>query len=147
MIYAREIAADVGFKHLTYFLRHDLHAQSLQRMMWVSTRSEAVTAIEEICFKYGFQNARYCPLQQPVRGSWNSQRPRPDLARPFGYLDPPNRRCVVGAFLEPCTDCRDLRFQFVAKLLSALPINARCRSPVHHSPSLLEEFRRQQVRQ
>src|SRR3569833_914194 len=111
MIDASEIAAEVGFKHLSYFLRHDLHAQGLQRMMWFSVWSEAVTTIEEVCFKDCLQNACYRPLQQTVRGGGNSQRPRPDFARPFGYLDPPDRRSMVGAFLEPCTDCLGLRFQ------------------------------------
>jgi len=30
MIYASEMAADVGFKHLSYFLCRDLHAQNRQ---------------------------------------------------------------------------------------------------------------------
>ena len=78
--------------------------------MRISARSKAITAIQEVCFKHGLQNARYRPLQQPVRDSWNSQRSCPDFARPFGYLNPSDRRCVVGAFLQLRADRLDLRF-------------------------------------
>ena len=94
-----EIAADVSFEHLPYLLRHDLHAQSLQRVVRISARSKAVTAIQEICFEHGFQNARYRSLQQPVRGRWNSKRSGSDFARPFGYINSSDRRCVVDASL------------------------------------------------
>src|SRR6516164_8019180 len=71
---AREIAADVSFEHLPYLLRHDLHAQSLQRVVRISARPKAVAAIQEICFEHGFQKARYRSLQQPVPGRWDGQR-------------------------------------------------------------------------
>jgi hypothetical protein len=45
MINASEIAADIGFKYLTYLLRYDLHPKSLQRVMRISARSKTVTAI------------------------------------------------------------------------------------------------------
>ncbi len=143
----REIAADVSFEHLPYLLRHDLHAQSLQRVVRISARPKAVTAIQEICFEHGFQNARYRSLQQPVPGRWNSKRSGSDFARPFGYINSADRRCMVGAFLQMFADPLDLRFQLLSKLLSTLPIDAACCFPVHLSPSLLEKFRRQQVRQ
>jgi hypothetical protein len=72
MINASEIAADIGFKYLTYLLRYDLHPKSLQCVMRISAWSKAVTATQEICFKYRFQNACYRPLKQSVRGRWNS---------------------------------------------------------------------------
>ena len=72
MINASEIAADIGFKYLTYLLRYDLHPKSLQRVMRISARSKTVTAIQEICFEYRFQNTRYRALKQSVRSRWNS---------------------------------------------------------------------------
>src|ERR1019366_494210 len=92
------IAADIGLEHMTNLLCHDMQAQSLQGMMRVAPWSKAVTAIEEISFKHSLENARDRPLQQPVSDSGNPQWSRSDLARPFGYLDPPNRRRAVRAF-------------------------------------------------
>src|SRR6516225_2495452 len=107
---SREITADVGFKHLHHLLGHDLQAQSLQRVMRATAGSEAMTAFKEIRFKHRFQYARYGPLQQPVPDSGNSQRPSSNFARPFGYLDPPDRRCTIGACFQLCADRLDLRF-------------------------------------
>jgi len=106
----REIAADVSFKHLPYLLRHDLLAQSLQRVVRISARPKAVTAIQEICFEHGFQNARYRSLQQSVRGRWNSKRSGSDFARPFGYINSADRWCVVSAFPQLFADRLDSRF-------------------------------------
>jgi len=55
------------------------------------------------------------------------------LPGPLGISTLLTGGALVRAFLEPYTDFRDLRFQLVSELLSALPIDARCRSPVHHS--------------
>jgi hypothetical protein len=97
MINAGEVAADIGLEHMTNLLCHDMQAQSLQGMMRVAPWSKAVTAIEEISFKHSLENARDRPLQQPV-DSGTPQWSRSDLARSFGYLDPPNRRRAVRAF-------------------------------------------------
>ena len=99
MINASEIAADISFKYLPYLLRYDLHPKSLQRVMRISARSKAVTAIQEICFKHRLQDACYRPLKQSVRGRWNSERPRSDFARPFGYVNSSDRRCAIGVLL------------------------------------------------
>src|SRR5450631_2297636 len=99
MINASEIAADIGFKYLTHLLRHDLHPKSLQRVMRISARSKAVTAVQKICFKHRLQNACYRPLKQSVRGRRNSERPRPDFPRPLGYVNSSDRWCAIGALL------------------------------------------------
>jgi hypothetical protein len=39
----------------------------------VTPRSKAVTAVEEIRFKHGLDNARYRPLQQPIRDRGDPQ--------------------------------------------------------------------------
>ena len=98
MINAGEEAADIGLEHMTNLLCHDMQAKSLQGVMRVAPWSKAVTAIEEIGLKYSLENARDRPLQQPVSDSGNPQWSRSDLARPFGYLNPPNRRRTVRAF-------------------------------------------------
>ena len=68
---AGEVAADIGLEYVAHLLGHDLQAQGLQSVMRVTPRSKAVTAVEEIRFKHGLDNARYRPLQQPVRDSWH----------------------------------------------------------------------------
>ena len=98
MINAGEVAANIGLEHMANFLCHDMQAQSLQGMMWVTPWSKSVTAIEKIGFKHSLENARGRPLQQSVSDSGNSQWSRSDLARPFGYFDPSNRRRAVRAF-------------------------------------------------
>lgn len=69
MINAGEVAADIGLEHMTNLLCHDMQAKSLQGVMRVAPWSKAVTAIEEIDFKYSLENARDRPLQQPVSDS------------------------------------------------------------------------------
>src|SRR5580692_10596880 len=64
---AGEVAADVGLEYVVHLLGHDLQAQRLQSVVRVAPRSKAVTAVEEIRFKHGLDNARYRSLQQPIR--------------------------------------------------------------------------------
>src|ERR1700739_4372744 len=64
---AGEVAADIGLEYVVHLLGHDLQAQRLQSVVRVAPRSKAVTAVEEIRFKHGLDNARYRPLQQPIR--------------------------------------------------------------------------------
>jgi hypothetical protein len=64
---AGEVAADIGLEYVIHLLGHDLHAQRLQSVVRVAPRSKAVTAVEEIRFKHGLDNARYRSLQQPIR--------------------------------------------------------------------------------
>jgi hypothetical protein len=88
MIDPGEVAADIGFDHVAYLLRHDLQTQGLQGVMRVTTRPKAKTAVKEIGFKHSLEYARNRSLQQPVRHSGYPQRSRAALARTFGYFDP-----------------------------------------------------------
>jgi nucleoside-diphosphate-sugar epimerase len=42
-------------------------------MMRISARSQAVNAVQEVCFKHRLQNACYRPLQQP----WERKKANP----------------------------------------------------------------------
>src|ERR1700761_7990394 len=54
---AGEVAADIGLEYVVHLLGHDLQAQRLQSVVRVAPRSKAVTAVEEIRFKRGHDNA------------------------------------------------------------------------------------------
>src|SRR5712675_1810958 len=64
---AGEVAADIGLEYVVHLLGHDLQAQRLQSVVRVAPRPKAVTAVEEIRFEHGLDDARYRPLQQPIR--------------------------------------------------------------------------------
>src|SRR6516165_3667148 len=121
---AREIAADVSFEHLPYLLRHDLRAQSLQRVVKISARPKAVTAIQEICFEHGFQNARYRSLQQSVRGRWYSQLPFPSSV--LVDLHRPDRRWKVAARRHPIPDLVEVVLQLPLEALNRLLVDTCC---------------------
>ena len=144
---ASEVAADIGLEYVVHLLGHDLQAQRLQSVVRVAPRSKAVTAVEEIRFKHGLDNARYRPLQQPIRDRGNPQWPRSGFAWAFGYFNPPDRWCAIGAGSKLCANLFDPLLQLALKLLGALPVDPTGRAPVHHAPRFREEFRRQQVRQ
>src|SRR5262245_33481691 len=124
MIDSGEVAADIGLEYVAHLPSHDLPPKGLQGVVRVATRSKTETAVEEVGFEHSLKYARDRSLQQPVRDSGNSQRSRAALAWSFGYFDPSDR-CLAG------------------KLFGAVPIATTCCLPVHHSPSLLEECRRQ----
>src|SRR5262245_694583 len=147
MINPGEVAADIGFEHVAYLLRHDLQTQGLQGVMRVAPRSKTKTAIEEIGFKHSLEYARNRSLQQPVRHSGNPQRSRAALARTLGYFDPSDRWRSVRACPQLFADFLNPLLHLAGKLFGALPVDAACCLPIHHSPSFLEECRRQQVRQ
>src|SRR5260370_17277052 len=92
---AGEVAADIGLEYVVHLLGHDLQAQRLQSVVRVAPRSKAVTAVEEIRFKHGLDNARYRPLQQPIRDRGNPQWARSGFASAFGYFNPPHRRRAI----------------------------------------------------
>jgi hypothetical protein len=115
--------------------------------MRATPRSVSVTGVAKVRFKDCLENARHRLLKQAVGDRGYAQRPRTSLARPFGYFDPPHRWSSVGAGLEPFADVLEPLFQRALKLLDAFPVNAACAMPVDHSPCLLEELRREQVRQ
>src|ERR1700758_5407864 len=94
---AGEVAADIGLEYVVHLLGHDLHAQRLQSVVGVAPRSKAVTAVEEIRFKHRLDNARYRSLQQPIRDRGDPQWARSGFARAFGYFNPPDRWCAIGA--------------------------------------------------
>ncbi len=73
--------------------------------------------------------------------------PRSGLARPFGYLNPPDRWSPVSASSKLCADLLNPLFQLALKLLDALPVNSTCPVPVDSFPSLLEKLRREQMSQ
>src|ERR1700726_4703092 len=77
---AGEVAADVGLEYVVHLLGHDLQAQRLQSVVRVAPRSKAVTAVEEIRFKHGLDNARYRSLQQPIRDRGDPQWARSGFA-------------------------------------------------------------------
>ena len=93
---AGEVAADIGLEYVVHLLGHDLQVQRLQSMVRVAPRSKAVTAVEEIRFKHGLDNARYRPLQQPIRDRGNPQWARSGFAWSFGYFNPPDRLRLIG---------------------------------------------------
>src|SRR5260370_16618267 len=94
---AGEVAADIGLEYVVHLLGHDLQAQRLQSVVRVAPRSKAVTAVKEIRFKHCLDNARYRSLQQPIRDRGDPQWARSGFAWPFGYFNPPDRWCAIGA--------------------------------------------------
>src|SRR5262245_19061675 len=141
MIDPGEVAADISFEHVANLLRHDLQTQGLQGVMRLAPRSETETAVEEISFKHSLEYARNRSLQQSVRHSGNAQRSRAALARSFGYFDPSDRWRPVRACPQLFADFFDPLLHLAGKLFRALPVDAACCLPVHHSPSFLEECR------
>src|ERR1700723_3257865 len=121
---AGEVAADVGLEYVVHLLGHDLQAQRLQSVVRVAPRSKAVTAVEEIRFKHGLDNARYRSLQQPIRDRGDPQWARSGFAWPFGYFNPPDRWCAIGAGSKLCANLFDPLLQLAVKLLGALPVDA-----------------------
>src|SRR5260370_25760971 len=115
--------------------------------MRATARSVSVTGVAKVRFKDRLENARHRLLKQTVGDRGYAQRPRTRLARPFGYFDPPHRWSSVGAGFKPFADVLEPLFQRALKLLDAFPVNAACTMSVDHSPGLLEERRREQVRQ
>src|ERR1700727_3394952 len=113
--------------------------------MRASPRPISIADVAEVCFKNRFENAPRRLLKRAVRDSGNSQRPRSDLARPFGYLNPPNRWSPVGASSKLYADLLNPLFQLALKLLDALPVNCARPPPVDSFPSLLEKLRREQM--
>src|SRR6266404_6097289 len=113
--------------------------------MRASPRPISIADVAEVCFENRFENARHRLLKQAVRDSGNSQRPRSGLARPFGYLNPPNRRSPVSTSSQLYADLLNPLFQLALKLLDALPVNSACPAPVDSFPSLLEKLRREQM--
>src|SRR3977135_1556838 len=97
MIDAGEVAADIGLEYVVHLLGHDLQAQCLQSVMRVAPRSKAVTAVEEIRFEHGLDDARYRSLQQPIRDRGDPQWARSGFAWTFGYFNPPDRWFAIGA--------------------------------------------------
>jgi hypothetical protein len=144
---AGEVAADIGLEYVVHLLGHDLQAQRLQSMVRVAPRSKAVTAVEEIRFEHSLDNARYRSLQQPIRDRGDPQWTRSGFAWPFGYFNPPDRWCTVGAGSKLCANLFDPLLQLALKLLGTLPVDPTSRAPVHHAPRFREECRCQQVRQ
>src|SRR6202163_2280128 len=144
---AGEVAADIGLEYVVHLLGHDLQAQRLQSVMRVAPRSKAVTAVEEIRFEHGLDDARYRSLQQPIRDRGDPQWARSGFAWTFGYFNPPDRWCAIGAGSKLCANLFDPLLQLALKLLGALPVDPTGRAPVHHAPRFREEFRRQQVHQ
>src|SRR5882757_9965511 len=71
----------------------------------------------------------------------------PVLPWAFGYFNPPDRWCAIGAGSKLCANFFNPLLQLTLKLLGALPVDATGRAPVHHAPRFREKFRRQQVRQ
>jgi hypothetical protein len=124
-----------------------LQAQRLQRVVRVAPRPKAVTAVEEIRFEHGLDNARYRSLQQPIRDRGDPQWARSGFAWAFGYFNPPDRWGAIGAGSKLCANLFDLLLQLALKLLGALPVDPAGRAPVLHAPRFREEFRCQQVRQ
>src|ERR1700682_5938248 len=82
---AGEVAADIGLEYVVHLLGHDLQAQRLQSVVRVAPRPKAVTAVEEIRFEHGLDNARYRSLQQPIRDRGDPQWARSGFAWPFGF--------------------------------------------------------------
>ena len=143
MIDPGEVAADIGLEYVAHLPSHDLPPKGLQGVVRVATRSKTETAVEEVGFEHSLEYARDRSLQQPVRDSGNSQRSRAALAWSFGYFDPSDRWRPVHACLQLSADFLNPLLHLAGKLFGALPIDTTCCLPVHHSPSLLEECRRQ----
>src|SRR5260370_42027633 len=80
-----------------------------------------------------------------VGGSAPGRRPRLDGL--LWFFAPPHWWSSVGAGFKPFADVLEPLFQRALKLLDAFPVNAACTMSVDHSPGLLEERRREQVRQ
>jgi hypothetical protein len=57
MIYAGEVAANVGLEYVAHFPGHDMPPQGLQCVVGVSPRSKAETAVEKIRFEHSLQYA------------------------------------------------------------------------------------------
>src|ERR1700682_3857316 len=100
---AGEVAADIGLEYVVHLLGHDLQAQRLQSVVRVAPRPKAVTAVEEIRFEHGLDNARYRSLQQPIRDRGDPQWARSGFAWAFGYFNPPDRWCAIGASTKSIT--------------------------------------------
>jgi len=121
---AGEVAADIGLEYVVHLLGHDLQAQRLQSVVRVAPRSKAVTAVEEIRFKHGLDNARYRPRQQPMRDRGDALWARSGFAWSFGYFNPPDRWCAIGAGSKLCANFFNPLLQLALKLLGALPVDA-----------------------
>src|SRR5258708_24620955 len=139
---AGEVAADIGLEYVVHLLGHDLQAQRLQSVVRVAPRPKAVTAVEEIRFEHGLDNARYRSLQQPIRDRGDPQWARSGFAWPFGYFNPPARWCAIGAGSKLCANLFDPLLQLPLNLLGPLPVDPPRRAPVHHAPRFREDFRR-----
>ena len=113
--------------------------------MRTPSRTIPVADVAKIRLKDCLENARHRLLKQAVSDRGDSQRSRSGLPRPFGYLNPPNRRRSVGASPKLFTDFLNPVFQLAFKLLDALPVDSTRPAPVDGSPSFLEKLRREQM--
>jgi hypothetical protein len=86
-------------------------------------------------------------LHQAVLNRRNPERASPVFTRSLGYFDPPDRWCAVCAAFQSCADVLNPLLQLAFKLLSTFPVDPTRPLPVHHSPGLPEECRREQMSQ
>jgi hypothetical protein len=113
--------------------------------MRAAPRPISIADVAEVCLEDRLENARHRLLKQAVADRGNPQRPRTGLARPLGYLYPPNRRSTVGSGFKPFADLLYSQFQLALKLLDALPVDSTCSVPIDRFPSLLEKLRCEQM--
>ena len=89
--------------------------------MRATPRPISIADVAEVCLEDRLENARHRLLKQAVADRGNTQRPRTGLARPLGYLYPPNRWSTVGSGFKPFADLLYPQFQLTLKLLDASP--------------------------
>src|SRR6516165_656565 len=78
---------------------------------------------------------------------WNSQRPRPCLARSLGYLHSAHRWSPIGPLLQTFAQLLNACVQVLFEFLRRLAIDTACAPTIHLLPGLSEKLRCEQMRQ
>src|SRR5262249_14478609 len=116
-------------------------------MVRVAPGPKPIRAVEHIRLKNGFKAPPHRPLHQSVLDRRNTERASSVFTRSLGYLDPPDRRCAIGAAFQSCADVLNPFLQLAFELLGTFPVDPTCAMTVHQTPRLREECRREQMSQ
>src|SRR5215510_8245045 len=147
VINVSEVSADVGLVEVPHLFGDQRGPQGPQRVVRAATRPKSVRAVQKVRLEHRLDDPRDRTLNQSVFDRRNAQGPRPNLARSFRNVHPPDGWRPIGSGLQPCANSLDSRLQLALELPFRFPIHSACPAPVHLSPRFEEKRGREQMRQ
>src|SRR6266849_372470 len=114
--------------------------------MGITSGPKSIRALQEIGLEHRFQDPRHRSLQQAILDRWDSERPRPCLARSLRDLHSAHRWSPIDPSLQAFAQLLNSCVQALFKLLRRPTIDTARTPPVHLLPGFRKELWCEQMR-